>query len=220
MTPLGWGVALVGMILGLVLGYLLGRLKLFYSLPSSSYDCLNKRITVEVNNGGDLHRVYAIAKNTAPANSTCPPTGDAKLAEKDYDGSTMFTISHTGWPTSGTVSYRVWGATFQAANGSKDCGGSHFLATIKDLEAGPALRLTVPDGPLKGAYTATSAGPMKWQATVGGGTYTITCESPDALTVHGPAATAATRQLATGPFSATFPGHPFQAAGDVLVTKE
>jgi hypothetical protein len=219
MTPLSWAVAIGGTLLGLVVGFLIGRLKLLYSFNTPSYDCARKEITVTVTNGTNLHRVLGYAMPGASAGTVVPPP-NAK--SQDYDPAhPTVTLQDNSWPSNGQVSYFVWGATFSINAQMKDCGGSSsaFLTT-KELEARPDLRITVPDGPRTGAYTAKATDSMKWQAMIGNSSYMIVCDSPDSLTIQSPSGSARARRMATGPFSATFSGALFQATGEVLVTKE
>ena len=207
MTPLAWTATIVGTLLGLLVGYILGRIRFLYVFGTTiSYNCSSRTLTVPFTNTSGLNRVYAVVTSGAAAPSDTPPA--SAQSTDTISSSVSITGPSTGsapWPNSGKVSWVVWGASFtQTSASNQSCStGSGSSIAIKELEGRPALRITVPDGPLKGAYTATSTGPMRWQATIGSGSYTIACESPDALTVQSPSAKASTR---TGCHRAVF-GH-------------
>lgn len=96
--------------------------------------------------------------------------------------------------------------------------GSGSATFIQELANRPDLQVTVPDGPHQGIHTAKSVSEMTWKVEIGGVEYTITSDSASSVVIRSSSSLTASKSIASTPFSATFPGEPFQASGEVLVT--
>jgi hypothetical protein len=110
-------------------------------------------------------------------------------------------------------------------SGDPDCcsgcgSASPFPDTLLagELASHPRLEVTVPDGPHAGLHRATAVSHLTWEMTTRGMTYKVSCDPP-ALVIRGPSSSAPAASVEGNPFSATFSGAVFGAAGDVVVTK-
>jgi len=100
------------------------------------------------------------------------------------------------------------------------CGsGSTSLWLAAELASHPRLTVTVPDGPNSGLHEATAVSNLTWVVMIRGVTYRVACEPGTALVIRGPSTSQTSTSVEGNPFSAVFPGTPFGARGDVVVTK-
>jgi hypothetical protein len=67
-------------------------------------------------------------------------------------------------------------------------------------------------------HEATAISHLTWVVTIRGTTYRVAGDRGAALVIEGPAGRDTPTSVEGGPFSATFPGKVFGAAGEVVVT--
>jgi hypothetical protein len=107
-------------------------------------------------------------------------------------------------------------------SGARDCcsgcSGSGTSPAARALAAHPPLHVAVPDGPNAGLHQARAVASYAWELIVRGVTYRLCCDCRGALVIQGPASSAPASSVEDRPFSATFPGSPLGAGGEVVVT--
>jgi len=110
-------------------------------------------------------------------------------------------------------------------SGAVDCcvscgsgSGSGTIALPRELLSHQSLQISIPDGPKTGHYQAVVISHLTWGLTIGETPYQIAADTSNSLVLHAPASSIVSSSVEKEPFSASFPGALFGAAGDVVVT--
>ncbi len=101
------------------------------------------------------------------------------------------------------------------------CGSGSGTGTIslpRELLSHQSLQISIPDGPHCGHYKAVVISHLTWSLAIRETPYRIAADAANKLVLHAPASSTVSTSVERDPFSATFPGAAFGAAGDVVVT--
>jgi hypothetical protein len=188
-------------------------------------------------------RVRILFGNVTTAPSSAPQPGDCNISPPTATwcanpvllptgsgAGTQYTVFAWLLASDGSIVDGPHSVPFNAGgSGAIDCcascgsgSGSARPLLANELAAHRHLEVAVPDGLNAGLHRATAVSSLAWEVTIRGLTYKLSCDTLAALVVlvvRGPASSAASTSVERNPFSAIFPGAPFGAAGDVVVTK-
>jgi hypothetical protein len=211
-------------LLALIKAFFRWLIGLFIPKPAGFVSMGAQTIRVRVI-GGAVTTPPSPASQAGDCNISPPVTPWCCTGVQLSSGGTVFTVFAWLLNADGTIADGPHSAIFHTGGSGAtiDCcascaGAQPHSHVATELASHPPLEVAVPDGPRAGLHRATAVSHMTWELPVGGVTYRL-CFGCGALPVLlSPASSAPSTSVEREPFSATFPGAVFGAAGDVVVT--